>query len=216
MPACPICSRRKPRRTCPARGDTICAVCCGTKRLVEIACPADCVYLQSAERHPAAVVKRRQEHDLGVLLGAMGRLSEPQLHVFFLVQGFIARFTPFGLARLVDADVADAAGALAATFETATRGVIYEHQSASPVAEALRRDLQAFLSQLGRGGGTRFEREAAEVLRGIERGARHEVPGLLPGARTYLELVGRILHEQGSGQPDARPGAESRPSIILP
>ena len=32
--------------------------------------------------------------------------------------------------------------------------------------------------EVGRqGGGPRFEREAAEVLRGIERGARHEAAG---------------------------------------
>jgi hypothetical protein len=173
------------------------------------------VYLQSAERHPAAAVKRQDEQDLAVVLGAAGRLSEPQLHVFFLVQGFIARFTPSGLARLIDADVAEAAGAVAATLETATRGVIYEYQSASPVAESLRRALREFLSGLGREGGTRFEREAAEVLRGIERAARHDVPGLAPGERAYLDLIGRILRERGlAPATPAKPA--SRPSIILP
>jgi hypothetical protein len=213
--ACPICTRRKPRRACPARGDTICAVCCGTKRLVEIACPSDCVYLQSAERHPAAVVKRQHEQDLAILLSAAGRLSEPQLHVFFLVSAFIARFTPSGLAQLIDADVADAAGAVAATLETATRGVIYEHQSSSPVAEGLRRAIQAYLSELGKDGGSRFEREAVDVLRGIERGARHDVPGLPPGERAYLEAMGRILRDRGSA-PAPPATSEGRPSIILP
>src|SRR5262245_17311550 len=104
---CPLCRQRKAKRSCPAVGQDICAVCCGTKRLVEIACPATCVYLESAQRHPAAVVKRQQEADLTVLMGALGRVSEPQLQLFFLIQSFITRFgaKSDGLGRLVDADV---------------------------------------------------------------------------------------------------------------
>lgn len=193
-------------------------MCCGTKRLVEINCPSECPYLQSAERHPAAAVKRRQEEDLAVLLTTLGRLSERQLHLFFLAQSFIARFTPTGLARLLDADVAEAAGALASTYETATRGVIYEHQSTSTVAEMLRRELQTFLAEMGQGGGTRFEREAAEVLRGIERGARHEVHGLAgQGDRAYMELVGRVIQDRRApaGASLATPG-DAGSGLVLP
>ena len=43
---CPLCGERKAKRACPALNRHICAVCCGTKRLVEINCPADCVYLR--------------------------------------------------------------------------------------------------------------------------------------------------------------------------
>ena len=53
--------------------------------------------------------------------------------------------------------VADAAGAIASSFETASRGVLYEHQAASPTGEALRRERDlsvnwlADFSGLGRG-----------------------------------------------------------------
>jgi hypothetical protein len=215
VPTCPLCDRRKPRRACPARGDTICTVCCGTKRLVEIACPPDCPYLQTAERHPPASLKRQQEHDADVLLGAAVGFTEPQLRLFLLVQSFIARFRPTGLVRLIDQDVAEAAGTVAATMETATRGVIYEHQSASPVAEVLRRELQALLAEVGRGAGTRFEREAAEVLRAIEKTAKHEIEGLPPGERTYLEIVERTLPDSASSG-TRTPPEPGGPSIILP
>lgn len=214
---CPLCHRQKPRRFCPARREKICAVCCGTKRLVEIDCPPDCSYLQSAERHPAAAVKRQQEHDLATLMATLGRVSERQLHLFFLVQTFIARFTPNGLARLIDADVAEAAGALAATYETSSRGVIYEHSSTSTVAEGLRHGLQPFLAELGRGGGSRFEREAAEVLRGIERGARHDAPSLTAGGdRAYLELIARVVQDRRTGVPAPSDQPEGGSSLIVP
>ncbi len=206
---CPLCGQRKAKRSCPGVAQEICTVCCGTKRLIEIACPPTCMYLESAQRHPAAVVKRQQEHDLTVLTGVLGRISEPQLQLFFLIQTFIARFKPEGVGRVADADVAEAAGALAASFETASRGVLYEHQASSATGEALRRELKTFLAHVGRGGGTRFEREVAEVLRGIERGAKHESAGVGPGARDYLTLVARLLHEP-------RPDSGGQYSLILP
>src|ERR1700735_1703598 len=48
---CPICSKRKQERYCPAKGEKICAVCCGTWREVTLDCPPDCTYLINAHRH---------------------------------------------------------------------------------------------------------------------------------------------------------------------
>ena len=206
--ACPLCRQRKAKRACPAVGQDICAICCGTKRIVEIACPATCVYLEHAHRHPAAAVKRQQEADLIVLMTALGRVSEPQLQLFFLLQSTILRFKPDTFTEVSDADVADAAGAIAASLETAGRGVLYEHQTNTITASALRRELKTVLDQVGRGGGSRFEREAAEVLRGIERGARHETLGAGAGPRDYLSLVARVLQE--------RPPRADAPTLIVP
>jgi hypothetical protein len=198
---CPLCRTRKARRACPGVGQDICPVCCGTKRLVEIACPPTCVYLTAAQRHPAAAVKRQQEQDVGVLLNALGRLSEAQLQIFFVIHTFISRFTPEGF-PLTDADVAQAAGALATSFESASRGVLFEEASTAPAAESLRRELKLFLAKLASesgAAGSRFEREVAVVLRGIERGAKHDAPGIGQGALDYLTLVARILHERPPG-----------------
>jgi hypothetical protein len=206
---CPLCRTRKAKRACPAIGSDICTVCCGTKRLVEIACPSTCIYLEAAQRHPAAPVKRQQERDLSSLIGSLGRVSEGQLQLFFLLHTFISRFKADGERPLVDADVAEAAAALADSFETAGRGVLYERQAASPTAETLRRELKTFLAEVGRGGGSRFEAQAAEVLRGIERGASHEGAGTGDGPQAYLSLVARILHERA-------PAPASGTSIIIP
>jgi hypothetical protein len=206
---CPLCRARKAKRACPALGQDICTVCCGTKRIVEIACPATCVYLEHAQKHPAAAVKRQQEADLTVLVTALGRVSEPQLQLFFLLQSTILRFKPEGFGRLTDHEVAEATGALAATLETAQRGVLYDHQTGSPVAAALKRELKALLEKLGPGGGSGFDREASIVLRGIERGARHETLGPGAGEADYLSVVARVLQEPP-------PSAEPPHLIITP
>src|SRR4026207_666456 len=150
--SCPICHTRKPRRACPALQQTICPICCGTKRLTEIQCPDDCVYLTSAREHPAAVVKRQQEHDFAILLPTLQGLTERQHQLFFLFQSVIARHTPEGFSRLLDDDVAEAAGAGAATLGTGARGVIYEHAAPSRPGQRLASEMKAMLADMEKQG----------------------------------------------------------------
>jgi hypothetical protein len=215
--ACPSCHQRKARRSCPALGQTICPVCCATKRLTEINCPPDCGYLASAREHPAAIVRRQQERDVAVLLPSIRHLTERQHQLFFLFHSVIARYVPDGFARLNDDDVAEAAAATAATLETSSRGVIYEHPAASPIAQGLARALTAMLEEVRAQGTKVYDGETAIALRAIEQGAREtrRVAGEDQGA--YLALVGRLLpvnrpQERSPGAPQgAQPG-----SIILP
>jgi len=213
--ACPLCQKRKEKRSCPALGRMICPVCCATKRLVEINCPADCPHLAASREHPAAVVRRQQEEDVALLLPSMVGLTERQHQLFFLFQSVIARAKPDGLARLTDEDVAEAASACAATIETEAKGVLYEHTPATLPAQKLAGDFRALLAQIREHGATVYDREAAIALRAIERGAR----GLArPGEPTaYLALMGRLLQvnnvaEEGAGG-EATVG--TRPSSII-
>lgn len=211
---CPLCGQRKARRQCPALRQAICPVCCGTKRLVEIQCPGDCAYLASAREHPPAVVRRQQEQDFARLVPSIRHLTERQYQLFLLFHTAITRHTPAGFARLVDDDVAEAAGALAATFETAARGVIYDHVPPSPVAQALLRELKILLAQMREQGAAVHDGEAAITLRAIEQGAR----GLRTPAdsdSTYLDLMARLLQTRaGPAAPPQEPGPVG--SLIIP
>ena len=210
--SCPLCHTRKPRRACPALHQTICPVCCGTKRLTEIQCPDDCVYLTSAREHPAAVVKRQQQHDVAILLPTLQGLSERQHQLFFLFQSLIARHTPEGFSRLLDDDVADAAAAVAATLETAARGVIYDHAAQSRPAQRLASEMKAMLADIQQQGVKVYDREVAIVLRAIEKGAR-ETRTIEPGDASYLTLMARLLQRNKSGKESP---AEPPPSLIIP
>jgi hypothetical protein len=209
--SCPLCRTRKERRACPALRQTICAVCCGTKRLTEIQCPDDCVYLTSARAHPAAVVKRQQEHDVAILLPTIQALTERQYQLFFLFQNLISQHTPEGFARLVDDDVAEAATAVASTLETAARGVIYEHAAQSAPAQRLAGEMKALLTEMNQKGATVYDGEAAIVLRAIERGAR-ETRNVEQGDTAYLTLMARLL-QRNRATAQSTPAA---PSLIIP
>ena len=216
--ACPVCGQRKARRECPALRQTICTVCCATKRLVEINCPPECPHLAAAREHPAAVVKRQQERDVAILMPTIRELTERQHQLFFLFHTAIARHTPDGFSRLNDDDLAEAAGALASTFETAARGVIYEHAPESPVARHLAADLSTMLDEMQKQGAKVYDHETAVVLRTIEQGAREIRKSLGGDGDAYLLLMGRLLQvnrlarSAQSESRDDRPGS----SIVLP
>ena len=211
--SCPLCGTRKPRRACPALNQSICPVCCGTKRLTEIHCPDDCVYLTAAREHPAAAVKRQQEHDVAILMPTIERLTERQYQLFFLFQTLVARHVPEGFAaRLIDDDVAEAAASLASTLETAARGVIYEHAAATLSAQRLATEMKTMLADMRQQGATVYEREAAIVLRAIEKGAR-ETRQKEPGDTAYLTLMARLLQRNRTAAPAA---GEPPRSLIIP
>jgi hypothetical protein len=212
--SCPVCQQRKGRRDCPALRQTICSICCGTKRLTEIACPDDCPHLSAAREHPAAVVRRQQEQDVARLLPSIRHLTERQYQLFFVFHTAIARHQPEGLTRVLDADVADASAAAAATLETAARGVLYEHEPPTLPAKRLAGDLRTVLAQVRESGATVSDREAAIVLRAIEQGARTTRTG--DDETAYLALVARLLQVNRAGQPARATEPARQGSIIVP
>lgn len=158
------------------------------------------------------MVRRQQERDVAILLPTIRHLTERQYQLFFLFHSAIARHQPDGLARLLDVDVADAAGAVAATLETAARGVIYEHPAQTLPGQKLARELKAMLEEIRQQGARVFDHEAAVTLRAIETGAR-ETEKLENGETAYLALMRRLLDVQA----EATPASEAhQSSLILP
>jgi hypothetical protein len=124
---------------------------------------------------------------------------------------FLLRYQPGELQALIDEDVAGAAKALAATFETAARGVIYEHSAPSGAAERLAAALRPLFAEAGVNGGTSFERDTAVVLRRIEEAA-DTVGTLVPGNRRgFLELLGRVTRRDPRTE-----NADEGPRLIVP
>lgn len=189
---CPCCNQRKAKRACPALGQQICTVCCGTKRLVEIACPADCMYLASARSHPPAVEQRQQEHDRARLLPLLQGLSERQASILLMLTAQISRHQGESFQKIVDGDIAQAVEALAATLETAGRGIVYEHQPASLPAARLMAELKTLVAEMSRGGGSGAERDAAMGLRRIEQAARQSA-GHDPQSTAFQGLLIRVF-----------------------
>jgi hypothetical protein len=213
---CPLCGTRRARRGCPALGQQICAFCCGTKRLTQIACPSDCAWLASAREHPAAAVVRQQQRDLALLLPMMQDFSERQSRLLLLITSFIVRYQPQQLQALIDDDVVEAMSALAATYETASRGLIYEHRPASLPAERLVNALKPVLAKAGEGGGTAFEREIASVLRRTEESGREIRTADPENRRAFIDFLSRVVVKTPPGDADPSAAADEPPRLIVP
>jgi hypothetical protein len=215
---CPLCGTRRARRGCPALAKEICAVCCGTKRLVQIQCPSDCTWLASAREHPAAVVVRQQQRDVGLLLQFLRDFGQRQSQLFLLVGTVLVRYEPPELQAVIDDDVAEAAAAMAATYETGARGVIYEHRPASLQAERLASALKPVLAAAGKGAGSAFERDAAVVLRRVEEAVRDVRARDQQNRRAFLDLLGRVLTKSAGaeGEGDDRGESPAASRLIVP
>lgn len=141
----------------------------------------------------------------------MRDLNQQQSQLYYLINTFLVGYDPPALQPLIDADVVQAAAALAATFETSARGVIYEHRPASLPAERLATSLKGLLAEAGQEGGTPFERDAAVVLRRIEEAAREVRIGHPDNRRAFLDLLGRVMPRSDDREP-----AGAEPRLIVP
>lgn len=132
-------------------------------------------------------------------------LSQPQSELLFAVLTFVAGLRADPLLGLTDSDVADGAAALAATCETAGRGVIYEHRPASIPAQRFVTDAKAFLARLvaeaDAATSRRVERDTPVVFRRLEAGARGARAMAEEGPATGLEMIARFVTAARAGGP---------------
>jgi DNA-binding transcriptional LysR family regulator len=144
---CTICGKRKAVRYCPAKGERICAVCCGTEREVTIDCAVDCSYLLAAHRY-------EDEHRRPVPADTpLLDVSLPQ-DVVYTHQKLIAALT-FSIAKFcasqpaaTDPDVLAALQAVAETHKTMISGIFYEQPPRSPLPRELYAAVMALLAEI--------------------------------------------------------------------
>jgi hypothetical protein len=125
------------------------------------------------------------------------------------------------LQPLRDDDVAEAASALAATFETAARGVIFEHRPQSLPAQRLMTRVREVLEEIApQAGRAALEVDAPHSLRALERAAR-SVGAVLGDERAtaFVELAGRVVAplaraSEASGR--TADLADAGPGLIIP
>jgi hypothetical protein len=144
---CPICAKRKAVRFCPAKGEKICAVCCGTQREVTIDCPIDCSYLVAAHRYEDEH-QRSLPADTPLLeVTVPSDLIHTHKQLMAQLAFAIARFCASHQA-VTDNDVLAAIQALAETFKTLATGIYYEKPPDGQLPRELYAALTAFVSEV--------------------------------------------------------------------
>lgn len=185
---CPICQKHKAKRLCPAKGEMICAVCCGTEREVTIDCPSDCVYLIASRQHR----DERREVDWEKMPFASQKIPYSTLEAhepFFMRLSYAVCEFASENRPLVDADIQAVYQALAETYQTLTSGILYEN----PPAYLLQRELYGKL---------RHEVEEYKKQEPIGISAQTRVRE--SEIRDVLILVAQIAAGKSNGRPKGR------------
>lgn len=137
------------------------------------------------------------------LIPRIADLSETQYRIFLMAQAIVVNHAKEALLPPNDSDVAEGIASVAATLETAGKGIIYEHRATSMPAQRLATDVSAAIRDLvGRAGadGARLERDSAKALRALERTARdaaQEAANVDRPEASWLALAARMM--AGSG-----------------
>lgn len=212
--SCPVCHRRPPKRFCPAKGEKICAVCCGQEREVTIDCPPDCSYLIAAHRYEAEHRKPIPPDDV------------PHRNVYVPVDFVYERWpvvagigtTILGFQRahrdLRDSDAISAIEALAETYRTLGTGIYFERPPEMRAPRALYGEITQFLQEFRKSESARAgfltlkDSDIFHVLVFLLRLAKQETNGR-PRSRAFLDFLRQRFPLPGQPQKDA-------PRIIVP
>jgi len=145
--SCPICEKRKGARFCPAKGETICAVCCGTEREVTIDCLPDCPHLAAAHRyedeHQRALPADTPLLDMNLPSDIIHTHQQFMAALAFTIAKFCA-----SQPRATDSDVLAGVQALAETYKTLRTGIYYEKPPDAPLPRELYAALVAFIGEV--------------------------------------------------------------------
>jgi hypothetical protein len=192
--SCAICEKRPPKRFCPAKGEKICAICCGEGREVRIDCPIDCSYLIAAHRYEAEHRKPPSTDDF-----PYRDVQFPADFVYErwpVVAGIGATIHRFQAEHkeLHDADVLAALEALAETYRTLGTGIYYESPPEASVPRALYGLLFEFLQAVKKEEANRSgfpalrDSEIFQLLVFLFRVGKQETNGR-PLSRAFLGFV---------------------------
>ena len=146
MARCPLCSERSAKRYCPAKETTICAVCCGTKREIEIECPGSCVHLKAGREYESD--KKPVDTELLVRVRSFPQSFLNEYGPFLEMISRLVAEERLTSPWLVDIDVMEVYKALTATMKTLSGGIYYETLPESSAQLSLFRRVKTFLDVL--------------------------------------------------------------------
>jgi hypothetical protein len=196
MSACPLCGGAKAKRQCPALDRLICPTCCGTKRQLEIRCPADCGWLKASRAHPHAAQQRQQEQDSALIVQLISGLDDEAYTVLMACLPAAVAFRSSADPPPLDEELGAAAAALAATAETAARGVLYEHQPESMVAARLARAMSAPLAEASEAGLPRLDTATVVAMRRLADSVKAFRRTRPESGTAYFAFLERVLKPQ--------------------
>jgi hypothetical protein len=212
---CPLCEKRKAKRSCPAKDSPICAQCCGERRILEIDCPESCKYLKAG--------REREAEDYRKHLQNMDPMAQEKHRKVLLDHQSVIAHLEYAISKqrilsrdLCDKDVVQAVDSLLETYRREDTGLIYERTEDNLRIESLRRELREIIES--------YRNPEGEEGKGIvdPRNTRLQLGAAIDCLRFIRSLAATYLKDRDSGSSYvdflARiiPREEAQRSIIVP
>ncbi|MBN2317459.1 MAG: hypothetical protein JXR49_00185 [Acidobacteria bacterium] len=143
---CAVCNTRKAKRPCPALGrdGSICPLCCGEKRILELDCPETCEYLKAGREHESAEFGKRLRSQDPVQQEKSKRILAENQDVVAHLEYTIAQ-QRLTIRDLTDEDVSKAVNILLDDYRTEYKGILYKRNSDDLRVEPIRMELRDIL-----------------------------------------------------------------------
>jgi len=188
--ACPICQKRKAKRFCPAKGENICSVCCGTEREVTIDCPSDCPHLIASREYDWHRRRQGDSPDWSQSPFPEARLDRDfvadHAELTFALSYAISLFAR-AHRSLVDSDVIAVLKSLAETYRTLSSGIYYEKLPEYRLQAELYQALQTALVE--------FKKKQAQAMMSSVRDS---------DVRDVLMSMAQLGYVRQNGRPKSR------------
>ncbi len=135
---CWACQKPRAKRKCKATNTFICSQCCGTKRKKEINCPDDCQYIISAKHHWI---------DKLPITPAQIDFWQSHFDIIHNIEYAMLQIKKTRYTDLKDIEIKEALENLIKTYETETRGIIYEYKSSNYRIQSVIDNIETIINQ---------------------------------------------------------------------
>jgi len=134
---CILCRKRRAKRYCPAKKGSICAICCGEKRGVEIDCPLDCPFYIEGQKYQEEKVSKQRLRKEGVeSFIKRAELYNKNPHFFAKIElAFVNVFRT--IKEFKNQDLIEALELVLKTLETERKGLLYDYRSENAFANEI-------------------------------------------------------------------------------
>ena len=171
MPTCPRCNKRPAKRSCPALRTKICAVCCARERMVVLACPESCQYLQDARAQSAERESTLRTKD-EAYMKASKEITQRTLPLLLMIEAAIVNahrgIEGAEVRDLKNAEIAESLENAIKNLQTEESGLIYEHHAASGRVEEVSRRIRAALDDFTKKAPDEYRPRRSDILKMLD------------------------------------------------
>lgn len=171
MPTCPRCSKRPAKRNCPALRTKICAVCCARERMIILACPEYCQYLQDARARSAERESALRAKDEAYIKASQS-VTQRTLPLLLVIEAAVVNAHRGAegdeVRDLKNTEILESFENAIKNLQTEESGLIYEHQAASPRVEEVSRRIRVALDEFIKKAPEEYRPRRSDILKMLD------------------------------------------------